>query len=219
MIAKVLIFGIVILSIPNVVIKGDINMVDESHRVNEPIIVYISGTINERSARTFADDMRMAHETGQPVIPIVIRSYGGSVYSLLSIIDVIKSAKVPVATIVVGKAMSAGAALLTCGTDGMRYAAPHSTIMIHEVSNMIGGKVKEIKANAEETDRLNELILSIMSLNVGKKENYFSEIIHSHEHADWYLTPTEAMKHNVINHIGVPELEVNITVKTILKIM
>lgn len=217
MIAKALLFGIVILSTPHVIIKGDIDMVDESYHINTPITVYVSGTVNESSARSFASDMRAAHETGQPVIPIVIRSFGGSVYSLFSMIDVIKNAKVPVATIVVGKAMSAGAALLTCGTDGMRYASPHATIMIHEVSSAVSGKAGSIKADAAEVARLNKLMLRIMSTNIGKKKNYLSNIIHSEGHADWYLTPKEAMKHGIIDHIGVPEFEINITVNTILR--
>ena len=206
-----------ILSATQFVVSGDTDMVDESYRVRRPITVEIIGYINESLANKFASDMEAAHETGQPIILIVIRSYGGSVYSLLSMIDVIKSAKVPVATVVVGKAMSAGAVLLSCGTEGMRYAAPHATIMVHEISNSVSGKAGNIKSDADETTRLNELMLGIMSLNIGKKRNYLNDIIHSLGHADWYLTAEEALKHGIVNHIGVPEFVVDITVRTRLK--
>jgi len=148
---------------------------------------------------------------------VVIDSYGGSVYALLNMIDTIKRSKIPVATLVVGKAMSAGAALLTCGAEGMRYAAPHSTIMIHEVSSSVMGKVGDIKADADETTRLNEIMLGIMSVNIGKKEDYLKNMIHSKGHADWYLSPKDAQTHGIVNHIDIPEYQVEVNVKTTLR--
>lgn len=216
MIAKT-IFLAIILSTPNVIIHGNIDMVNDSNYISKPITVYVSGSIDESSAKKFANDMRSAHETGQPIIPIIIRSYGGGLYSLFSMIDTINRAKVPVATIIEGKAMSAAVALFTCGTEGMRYASPNSTMMIHDASSSTRGKVKEIEADTEETTRLNDLMLQTMSTNIGKRKNYFRNIIHSRGHADWYFTPEEAMKHGIVNHIGVPELEVHVSVRTILK--
>lgn len=201
---------------PHIVIDGDSQMIRD-RQIVDPVVIYVEGDINEMSASKFAEDMREAQSTGQSVIPVVIRSFGGSVYSLFSMVDTIKASKVPVATIVVGKAMSAGAALLSCGTDGMRYAGPHSTIMIHEVSGILTGRTVEIEASADEVTRLNEMMLSIMSKNIGKNEDYFKNIIHSRGHSDWYLTPEEAVSHGIINHIGIPEIEIKITIKTILK--
>ena len=84
--------------------------------------------------------MALAHSTGQKVIPVVIDSYGGQVYSLMSMIAAIESAELPVATIVEGKAMSCGAVLLSFGEQGMRFADPHATVMIHDVSSGGYGK-------------------------------------------------------------------------------
>jgi len=217
MIIKALFLSMVVVNAPNIIVHGDVDMVDENNNINRPITIYVSGNINESSAQSFAREMRDAHRTGQPIIPIVIRSYGGSVYSLLSMIDIIKRAKVPIATIVEGKAMSAGAALLTCGTEGMRYMSPHSTIMIHEVSSSMSGKLSSIKTDTDEMTRLNELMLGIMSENIGQKRSYFGDIVTSRGHVDWYLTPKDAMKHGIINYVGFPEFEINITVNTILK--
>lgn len=188
-------------------------MVNDSGEVNAPVVVQVSGNITEMSAKQFVEQMENAQATGQPVIPIVISSFGGSVHAMLEMIDAIKSSKVPVATIAVGKAMSAGAALLTCGAEGLRYAAPHATIMIHEVSSGSMGKTSEIKASAEETDRLNKLMLRIMSENIGKHKSYLSDIIHTKGHADWFITPEQALEHGIINKIGVPDLWVKIKVE------
>lgn len=187
----------------------------DDHTVKEPVIVTIFGPISDSMAESFEKDMMRAMKTGQYIIPVIISSYGGSVYALNQMIDVInkaKLAKFKVATVCVGKCMSAGAALLTCGSEGLRFAAPNSTIMIHEVSSMTGGKVEEIKTDANETDRLNKLLLETMSLNINKPKNYLLNVIHSKSHADWYLTPQDAVDYNVVNKVGNPDLKVKINV-------
>ena len=177
-----------------------------------PIIIRVN-KFDEDSAKEFNQHMSIAQSSGQSVIPVVIDSYGGEVYSLMTMIDSIKSSRVPVATIVEGKAMSCGAVLLTCGAPGMRYASPHSTLMIHEVASAGRGKVEEIKADAKETDRLNEKILKIMAQNIGKDEDFFLDEIHTKKHADWYLEPEEAKEMGLVNHVKVPEMMLSVDVK------
>jgi len=177
-----------------------------------PIIIRVN-KFDEDSAKEFVQHMSIAQCSGQNVIPVVIDSYGGQVYSLMTMIDSIKASRVPVATIVEGKAMSCGAVLLTCGAPGMRYASPHSTIMIHEVASGGAGKVEEIKADAKETDRLNEKIFKIMAENIGKDDDFFLDEIHHKKHADWYLEPEEAKEIDLINHVKIPEMMLTVDVK------
>ena len=103
--------------------------------IEEPVIIRVK-EFTEDSADEFEQDMSKAHNTGQPLVPIIIDSYGGQVYSLLSMISDIQNSDIPVATICVGKAMSCGAVLLSCGNDGMRYCDANSSVMIHDVSSM-----------------------------------------------------------------------------------
>ena len=156
--------------------------------------------------------MALAHNTGQKVIPVVIDSYGGQVYSLMSMIAAIKNAEIPVATIVEGKAMSCGAVLLTFGTEGYRFTDSDSTIMIHDVSSMEWGKVEELKASAKEADRLNDKIYTMMARNCGKKDDYFLKIADKKKHADWFLDADEAKSHNIVNNIRVPKLHIDVSV-------
>jgi ATP-dependent Clp endopeptidase proteolytic subunit ClpP len=182
--------------------------------VDLPAIVHFTGEFDEESAKKFLDDFRGAEDhaikTKQECLPIVIDSYGGAVYSLLGMVDIVKSCKIPVATIVSGKAMSCGAVLATCGTEGYRYIAPNATIMIHEVSSGAFGKVEEIKVSSKETDRLNGLILKLMAKNIGKTEHYIMDLIDQNRHADWFLDADEAIKHNLANKIGIPSFNVEI---------
>ncbi len=176
-----------------------------------PVMIRVN-KFDEEAAKKFAQEMAQAHNTGQKVIPVIIDSYGGQVYSLMSMISAIKHAELPIATIVQGKAMSCGAVLFTFGEEGMRFMDQNATIMIHDVSSMDWGKVEELKAGAKEADRLNDKIYMMMARNCGKKDDYFLKIADKKKHADWFIDADEAKNHNLANQIRVPKLNINISV-------
>jgi len=185
--------------------------------IDLPVIVNVQGAFNEEMVSKFTESMEKAVNTDQPVVPVVIDSYGGQVYSLLAMIDIIKNCPKTVVTIVSGKAMSCGAILLGFGAEGYRFASPTSTIMIHDVSNMTYGKVEEIKADAAECDRLQKLIFNMLAEHIGKPKKYFLDIIHEKSHAEWFLDPKEAKSHNLVNHIRIPSFYVDISVEVNFK--
>lgn len=178
----------------------------------EPIVIRVN-KFDEDSANKFSNAMSLAQSTGQTMIPVIIDSYGGQVYSLMSMIANIKSSKLPVATIIEGKAMSCGALLFSYGTSGYRYMDKHATVMIHDVSSGAHGKIEEIKADAKEGDRLNQRLYHEMAANCGKESEYFLTQIHERSHADWYLDSDEALLIGLTNHVRVPELKVKIDVE------
>ena len=177
-----------------------------------PVIIRVN-KFNEDAAKKFSAEIAQAHNTGQKVIPVIIDSYGGQVYSLMSMISDIRHSKIPVATIVQGKAMSCGAILFSFGNEGLRYMDPDATVMIHDVSSMEYGKVEEIKASAEETERLNKKIYHMMAENCGHHKDYFLDIVHERGHADWFLEADEVKKHNLANHLRVPQMKINVEVE------
>ena len=177
----------------------------------QPRVIWVT-KFDEESARQFATDINQAHLTGQTVIPVVIDSYGGEVYSLLSMIAEIRSSELPVATIVKGKAMSCGSFLAAAGTAGYRYCDPEATYMIHEVSSMAWGKTEEVKADAAETDRLNKRVFRILADSCGRDSDYFLELVHDKNHADWYLNPKQARRHGLVDHMRIPKMNIQIAV-------
>jgi len=187
------------------------NKIEKVDLRKNPVIITVN-KFDEDSAKKFRGDMNAAINSGQDVIPIIIDSYGGQVYSLMSMVSMIKACPVPVATIIQGKAMSCGIALATFGDDGMRYMDPDATAMIHEVSSGSWGKNEEIQADAKETERLNEKILTMMSRNCGHADDYFSKLIHEKGHADWFLDAKETLKHQIVNHLKIPVLNIDVKV-------
>jgi len=186
-------------------------LIKELELHNNPVTIRVN-KFNEDSAAEFQRKMAMAHNTGQEIIPVIIDSYGGQVYSLMAMISAIKNSELPVATIVEGKAMSCGAILFSFGAEGHRYMDPYATVMIHDVSAGAIGKIEELKANSEEANRLNEQVFKMMAQNIGKSEKYFLKKIHEKGHADWYLDPEECKRINLANHLRVPVLNININI-------
>tara|TARA_Y100000592_G_scaffold47300_1_gene75167 strand:+ start:2066 stop:2668 length:603 start_codon:yes stop_codon:yes gene_type:complete len=179
---------------------------------NQPIIARIN-KFDEPTAKAFSVAIAKAQNTGQHIIPIIIDSYGGQVYSLMSMISDIQHSKVPVATIVQGKAMSCGAILFSFGAEGHRYMDPNATVMIHEVSAMAWDKIEEMKASTAEADRLNKKIFHMMADNCGQNKDHFLDIVHERGHADWFLEYDECLKHNLANHGYIPDFSVSVQVK------
>lgn len=177
----------------------------------DPVVIRVN-KFDEDAAKKFSDQMSAAQSTGQKIVPVVIDSYGGQVYSLMSMVSSIKSSKIPVATVVQGKAMSCGALLFSFGASGYRFMDPHATVMIHDVSSGAHGKIEEIKADAKEGDRLNQKLYREMAANCGKEPEFFLQHIHDRSHADWYLDAEECQSIGLANHLRVPELRVKVDV-------
>ena len=87
--------------------------------------------------------------------------------------------------------------------------------MIHDVSMGTFGKMEEIKADAQEGERLNKLIFGMMESNCGlKKGTLLDKLRKDFNSTDWYLTPQQAKKLKIINHIKVPKLHTRVEVIT-----
>ena len=133
-------------------------------------------------------------------INIVINSDGGDVYEALGMIDYIQSLNVKVNTICRGRAMSA-AALLLCSGTGVRAASKNSTIMFHEISSGIYGKSSDMKANVQHTEKLEEILINIITANSKKDSIFWKDKILK----DYYLSPEEALELGVIDNIIQPK--------------
>ena len=186
-------------------------LIKEIELRKQPVIIRVN-KFDEESAAKFQLEVAQAHNTGQGIIPVIIDSNGGQVYSLMTMISAIKHSEVPIATIIEGKAMSCGAVLFTFGAQGHRYMDQDATLMIHDVSSMDWGKVEELKAGAKEADRLNDKIYKMMALNCGKKEDYFLKIVDKKKHADWFIDANEAKKHGLANQLRVPKFNITVGV-------
>ena len=175
-----------------------------------PVIVRVT-KFTEESLEEFSDDFNEAINTGQPIVPVEIDSYGGSVHSVMGMVIVMESSPIPVATICSTKIMSAGAVLFSFGTEGHRYMHPDATMMIHDASYGKEGKVEDMKVSTQYADELNKRMFKKMARHIGQKSNFILDKIKERSHLDWFLTATEAKKLGIANHLRLPTMEVNVS--------
>lgn len=177
----------------------------------KPISIRIQ-KITEESVRSLEQAISECHSVRQTILPIIIDSNGGCAYCLLAMFEMIKNSKIKIATIVESKAMSCGAVLFSCGHPGYRYIGRNAVLMIHDIRTTHNGKVDDIKSDAAEADRLNNLLYQIMSNNCNKEKDFFKKIIHENSHADLYLDANKCVEINVADKVGIPTLKAKIDV-------
>jgi|TARA_R110002072_G_scaffold91758_1_gene204614 ATP-dependent Clp protease, protease subunit len=170
----------------------------------EDSVVYIVGEIEDFGLYDFMVRCRAIiknrEEGDSSPINVIIDSVGGDVYEMFGIIDYIESLErnsdIKVNTICRGKAMSAAAMILACGT-GKRLASKRSTIMIHEGSSMQAGKSSDLKAAHKYNAHLEDMANAILGEKTIKDKKFWSE----QTKTDLYLSSKDAQKLGVIDGI------------------
>src|SRR6478735_370629 len=107
--------------------------------------------------RLCAQLVLLGEEDPKADILLLINSPGGSVSAGLAIYDTMRAIPSDVATLAMGLAASMGQFLLSAGTEGKRYALPHSRILMHQGSAGVQGTAIDVAiqaANLEYTKAL-----------------------------------------------------------------
>jgi len=165
----------------------------------EDSVIFINDEINDTTLTDFIIRMRslLQHrkDKSSPV-NLMINSPGGDVYEMFGIIDYIESLDVKVNTICRGRAMSAAAVILACGT-GNRMMSKRSTVMFHQSSSFMGGKMSDITAYLDNVKNLETLIYSMLAEKTNKEADWWRERMRN----DMFLTAEELLEIGVIDQI------------------
>jgi ATP-dependent Clp protease protease subunit len=84
-----------------------------------------------------------------------INSDGGNLTDAFALMDVMRTSPVPIATVGMGNLMSSAFMIFAAGAKGRRAIAKNTSIMIHQFNHEYMGKYHDMKAYAEEIDRIN----------------------------------------------------------------
>lgn len=192
-------------------------------KILQPYAALLSGDFMESPISEFCISLEQicfkASVKGQTVIPIYIDSFGGEIYSMLKVLDTMQALRetygVKFATIAQGKAMSAGAFMLMFGDIGYRYATPRTTIMVHDLSTEIAGRMSEIQTGYEEARRLSESVMSSLSqyITQGESSTTLIDLVHQTKYTDVYLGAEEAKEARIIDHVGMPKFVFELSIK------
>lgn len=161
-------------------------------------IVFIDGEIHDVTADlVVAQLLFLQSQDPERDISLYINSPGGSVTAGLAIYDTIQYIRPDVQTVCLGQAASMGALLLTCGTEGKRFALPSSRILIHQPWGGVSGQARDIDIQAKEIVRLKKMIIEYFALHAGKSADTIAKDLER----DYFMSAEEAVNYGLVDKI------------------
>lgn len=122
-------------------------------------------------------------------IEFYLSTYGSACYDSLALHDVIESSNTPVEVVCSGKIMSMG--VIVALRAKVRKAYPNTTFMIHQVSGLSFGTLREMEDTVAEASRINEILFNIIKSKTKVTEEQLNEVLQKKK--DWFITATEAL--------------------------
>ena len=169
-------------------------------------IILLGTAIDDHVANLIcAELLFLESENPEKEINFYINSPGGSVTAGLAIYDTMQYIAAPVATVCIGQAASMAALLLSAGAKGMRYALPHSRILIHQPMGGFQGQATDIDIQAREILRLKSTLNEILAKHTGAD---LSKIERDTER-DYFMGAEEAKEYGLIDKILTSRKEEN----------
>jgi ATP-dependent Clp protease protease subunit len=168
-------------------------------RLLESRILFLSGDLDENKSKDVVSKLiTLDYQSPTKDILFYIDSYGGDIHCLLAIHDAMRTlCRCDIATICVGKAMSAAAILLLAGTDGKRFITPNSRVMLHELSTGDEGKLTYMKGAIVEAEKLQALLEGFVKDYTKLSDKQVKTIFGK----DSYMDAKLAKKFGVVDHI------------------
>ena len=161
-------------------------------------IIFLTGPVTDDVASVIiAQLLFLESENPKKDIFFYINSPGGLVTAGLGVYDTMQYIKPKVSTLCVGQAASMGSLMLAAGATGMRFALPHSRIMLHQPSGGFSGQATDIEIHAKEILDMKEKLNKIYEKHTKQK----IDIIRKTLERDYFLNPSEAKKFGIIDEI------------------
>ncbi len=157
-----------------------------------------SVTVLNRSIRELQNDLiilGIKNDIEPPPIKLHLTTYGGLVYAAFSVIACIKSSKIPVHTIIDGYAASAGTLISVCGAR--RYIHRHSSMMIHELSAGMWGRMSVMEEKMEDLKKMMDKLKEIYTTHTKLTNKKLDKILT--KDSDWYAD--ECLANGLVDEI------------------
>ena len=160
-------------------------VIDEDQRLLELAKIIIQMNMEE---------MHIPKEQLEDIV-IFIHSCGGLLDQSMFFCDLIKSSRIPIITVAMGTAMSAGCLIFLAGHK--RYAFPHTQVLIHSGAAAFEGTAEQIEEAQKNYKKQIEEMKSYILDNTSIDEKTFNK----NRKKDWYLTVDELVKYGIVDSI------------------
>ena len=140
------------------------------------------------------DEKDIPREELKPIY-IFIHSFGGDSFQSSYFADLLIASRIPIVTVAMGAAMSAGFEILIAGHR--RYAFKHTQTLVHAGYASFQGTQSEIeefqKNNKKQLERTKEYVLD--------RTNIDEKMFNRNRNKDWYITGEDLVKYHVVDKI------------------
>ena len=130
-------------------------------------------------------------------IEFFLSTYGGTCYDGLALHDVLESSNTPVEVICTGKIMSMGV-IVALGAK-VRKAYRNTTFMIHQVSGLSFGTLREMEDTVAEASRINDVLFNIIKSKTKVTEDQLNEVLQKKK--DWFITAEDALNLGILTEL------------------
>jgi ATP-dependent Clp protease protease subunit len=142
----------------------------------------------------------IAQQTDDETTPInfYLNSQGGDVYAAMGVVDVIKTAKMPINIIGCGNIMSAAVFILIAAT-GKKTAYKSTRFMLHTIWGGTQGKLSEVEITAVEMKTMQNKIFELLVEHTKQPDIKFWRKFG--EKADKYFDTNSALELGIIDEL------------------
>ena len=161
-------------------------------------IIFLGQQVDDQISNSLVAQMLfLQSDDPKADIHLYINSPGGSITAGMAIYDAMQFVSCDVATYCIGQAASMGAALLTAGAKGKRFALPNARIMIHQPLAGMRGTAREVEIHIEELRRIKKKMNELMVTHTG----HTLEEIEKDTDRDNFMSADEACSYGLIDKV------------------
>ena len=176
---------------------NDNNKIDNSLFFDSPVTEESSIALEQQLLHLNKLNLQLKkhHNIDNGPIHLHIRSFGGSLFHTLYLIDLIKNLDTPVYTYIDGFAASAATLLSVVGKK--RFITKHSIMLIHQLSSGASGKYSELKDEEQNIDMLMDMIVEVYLEHTKIDKMTLNNLL---KH-DWWLDSARCLKLGLVDEI------------------
>ena len=135
-------------------------------------------------------------------IAMMVSTHGGTasdMFSILDVMDMVKTRTCDIETFGIGKVMSAGVPILAAGTKGKRKVGRNCRIMLHNVMAGTGGTIFSMENELEEIKWVQERYIETLASYTKLTPSKIKKLLKAQR--DVYISAEEAIKMGIADEI------------------
>ena len=181
--------------------------------------IALFGEVNETRAEEIIFSLHAAHMTRTKKVPVdyeditkgfkeepqsvdfLISTVGGDATDMFAIYDTVRYLRedMDIKTFGLGKVMSAGVLLLSCGTKGHRRIGRYCRVMLHGVASGTQGNISNLTTEMAEIKRMQELYIEAIVAETNLTKPQLKRMIS--KNVNVYLSAEQAIEYGIADII------------------